>query len=401
VTAPATDWFSIPLARTPQYDLASDIEKQGGYVSPHVRRVEVVGASVRYQVAGVTEEEMPEVHAKMSRYLDLMVLRFRQLPRKVIHARTAQRRPLEPDAFARLQALGWARHVGPGRVALAGPALNALRALDEDARHVATEHFGAREEVYPTLIPTEILGRCGYLGSFPQYVSLVTHLPEDLDAIERFREGHADKTDLCVPDASVFVTPKACLSPALCYHCYMSLERSRLSADTHVVTTVGKCFRYESIAMAGLERLWDFTMREVVFVGTEGDVQAHRQRGMDQVQAQLERWDLAGHIETANDPFFSATYASKSYAQLRNELKFELRLPVGEGAAGPRSIACASFNLHDNFFGRTFSIEARDGRPAFTGCIGWGLERWVLALFAQHGFDAGDWPAEVRSSVWG
>jgi hypothetical protein len=139
-------------------------------------------------------------------------------------------------------------------------------------------------------------------------------------------------------------------------------------------------------------------MREIVFVGTEDEVLRRRARAIDLVAGQLEKWDLAGRIETANDPFFAAAYASKSYAQLRGELKFELRLALRQGEGG--DVACASFNLHDNFFGRTFAVETRDGQPAFTGCVGWGLERWVLALFTQHGFERANWPAALRDAVW-
>ena len=37
-----------------------------------------------------------------------------------------------------------------------------------------------------------------------------------------------------------------------------------------------------------------------------------------------------------------------------------------------------------------------DGRFAHSACIGFGLERIALALFAAHGFDPASWPAAVR-----
>jgi len=390
---------AIDLPTEPDPDLAADLEKQGGYVSPHVRRVQIVGRTVRYEAdAGAPAD----VHEKMRRYLHAMSARHRKLPRRVLLERArSSARPLERDAFAGLVDRGWARPAGSGRVALSGPALRALRAVDEDARRRAVTVYGAREEAYPTLIATHALARCGYLSSFPQSLSVVTHLVEDFDVIEDFRRAHEVDPALRTLEPGTFVAPPCCLSPAVCYHCYLGLEGQRLTEGPAVVTAAGKCFRYESINMVGLDRLWDFTMREIVFVGTEDDVLTHRARGLELAAAQLEAWDLAGHVETANDPFFSAAYAGKSYAQLRGELKYELRLDVAaQGDAAPRTLACASFNLHDNFFGRTFSIEASDGAPAFTGCIGWGLERWVLALFAQHGFEPADWPPALRDAVW-
>jgi seryl-tRNA synthetase len=230
---------------------------------------------------------------------------------------------------------------------------------------------------------------------------MVAHLVEDYERIEEFRRANAESPELAIPDVRALPTPEACLVPAVCYHCYQSLEGAVLGAGGHVATAAGKCFRYESSNIRGLDRLWDFTMREVIFVGTESFVTERRKQAIDAVTEQLDRWDLEGSIETANDPFFPTTYATKTYWQVRSDLKFELRLPVepAEGGA-PRTLACGSFNLHESFFGKTFRITADGGGEAFTGCVGWGLERWVLACFTQHGFEPDGWPTHLRAKVF-
>ena len=115
--------FSIELPTEPDGDLAADLEKQGGYVSPHVRRVEIVGRMVRYELgADVPADVQEDVHAKIGRYLHAMIARHRKIPRKVIHERArTSRRPLETHVFEQLVARRWARAVGPGQIALAGP----------------------------------------------------------------------------------------------------------------------------------------------------------------------------------------------------------------------------------------------------------------------------------------
>jgi hypothetical protein len=115
---------------------------------------------------------------------------------------------------------------------------------------------------------------------------------------------------------------------------------------------------------------------------------------------QLERWDLEGTLETANDPFFAAGRAERAFWQRNGERKLELRLPVGVSATGPRKIACASFNRHERFFGAAFGVSTRSGEPAATACVGWGQERWMLACFAQHGFDPGGWPAWLAARAF-
>src|SRR5205823_10738514 len=141
--------------------------------------------------------------------------------------------------------------------------------------------------------------------------------------IEEFRQANAATPHLTIPRASAIPTPEACLTPAVCYHCYQSLEGKTLGADGHVVTSVGKCFRYESKNITGLDRLWDFTMREVIFVDTESAVVARREKAIEAAKAQVEAWDLECTIESASDPFFATMFASKTFWQLRGDLKYE------------------------------------------------------------------------------
>jgi hypothetical protein len=75
-------------------------------------------------------------------------------------------------------------------------------------------------------------------------------------------------------------------------------------------------------------------------------------------------------------------------------LKYELRLRV---APDGRSVAAASFNNHEQHFGRAFSIMLPSGEFAHSGCIAFGWERWVIAFVNQHGPDEESWPDVVRS----
>ena len=393
---------TVDLGRVIDADLAADIEKQAVYVSPHLHglRVREDGAAVTFTVDD--DAGLDDAREKVERFIVDMVQKFRKLSRKVLASNTRKSgHPLERGVYDELKRRRWVLELGRGQVGLAGPALRLARTLDEECRALGVDRFGASEESYPALIPASVLGRCGYFASFPQAVSMVAHLIEDYDLIEQFRRANAESPDLNVPDPAAFPTPEACLVPAVCYHCYQALEGRDVGAAGYVATSCGKCFRYESSNIQGLDRLWDFTMREVIFVGTEAFVVERRQKAIDAVTEQLARWDLDGTIETANDPFFPTTYGVKTYWQVRSDLKFELRLAVEPSALGQaRSLACGSFNLHESFFGKTFHITAADGQPAFTGCVGWGLERWVLACFTQHGFEGDRWPAALRERVF-
>jgi seryl-tRNA synthetase len=394
--------FAFDLAEDVTPDLAADIEKQGAFVSPQIHRVAVRdGKHVSYEIEAAADSE--RAREKVVRFVESMAGRFRKLPRKVETARSrAGGGPKSSNTYQGLIERGWVVPQGRGRVALRGPALRLLRAIDAECARAANDIYGADEALYPALVSARTLARCGYFSSFPQNVSIVTHLVEDFDTIEEFRRSHEGRTELAIERADLLKAPEACLTPALCYHAYESLEGAQLASGPAILTTAGRCFRYESTNMNGMERLWDFTMREIIFVGTEEQVSGRRRRGFALMAEQLEKWDLEGSIESANDPFFSSAYATKTYWQVRSDLKYELRLAIDPSPAGePRTVAAGSLNLHEDFFGKTFSIVASNGAPAFTGCLAWGLERFVLACFAQHGFDPSGWPASRRDEVFG
>lgn len=391
---------SLPVSASIDGDLAEEIAKQSAWISPRVHDVRVSpdGAAVLYRVDGGADAGSERT--RVERFVADMVRRHRPLPRKLVMRRGTAGRPIVTDAYQELCKRGWIVELGRGRVSLRGPALALVSALDEDCARIGRS-LDASEERHPALVPATVLARCGYFGSFPHAVSLVTHLSEDYDAIERFREANAGAGDLVQPPGDALAPFAACLLPALCYAVYAAREGSALTEPTLTVTTAGHCYRYESRNLAGIERLWEFGMREVVFLGDAEHVARTRVRLLEATMEQLERWDLDGTIESANDPFFPAARAERAWWQRSGDRKLELRLPIGLGADGaPRAIACASFNLHERFFGSAFRITSTDGEAVASGCAGWGMERWMLACFAQHGFDPEGWPTWLAERVF-
>lgn len=390
--------LEIALPRSIDPELATQIEDQGVYAAAEVRRLRVSAGGDRAVVECDDGRPEAELRAVLEAYLEDFVHRYRRVAGRVRaqHRRDGDR-PLEREVFARLVERGWVLSLGPGQVGLAGLAGDLSRALDGVWRRLGLERFGAAEHTYPTLIPTEILRRCEYFSSFPHLVSLVSHFVGDYDQLERIRRANVGSDDLVVPDPEAIAAPAACVTPATCYHCYQALEGRAVRAPGQAFTAVGRCARWESSNMTGLDRLWEFTMREIVFVGAEDWVRARREDAITAVSELLVAWDLECSIESANDPFFAPMYATKSFWQAQSDLKYEMRLTVEPDGDRARTISAGSFNLHEGFFGKTFDISLDDGAPVFTGCTAFGLERWVLAIFTQHGLDPERWPGSLRA----
>jgi seryl-tRNA synthetase len=129
-------------------------------------------------------------------------------------------------------------------------------------------------------------------------------------------------------------------------------------------------------------------MREIVCVGSPDEVETFRQRGLGRALTLAQKLGIAARVATATDPFFAPTGRGRLVLQRIKGLKHELLLPLGDG----RTVAAASFNNHERFFGDAFDITLHDGTRAASACVAFGVERWVLAYLVAHGVDARNWP---------
>ncbi len=330
------------------------------------------------------------VMEKVRQLVESLVKGWRPVDKEILWSHRVAA-PHRAAPWDELVARGLVQSEGAGQIALAGDAVRLLEALDRRFVAMANDCFGAEAHRYPTMLSMEAMDRCHYFASFPQHVTFAPHLREDVDSLRAVSAAPQH-------DEHAFLEhlrpPRHVLSPAICFHTYLGLADRQLDGP-RTVTAVGRCFRYESSNFTTLERVWDFTLREIIFVGPKGWVEERRERALAETQRLVEELGLDGWIETASDPFFVNNFVAKRFFQLMTRTKYELQLGL---PADGRSLAAASFNLHQDFFGKSFGI-AIDGGFAATGCVGFGLERWVWALFCQLGPAIAAWPATVQRAL--
>jgi seryl-tRNA synthetase len=381
--------LSVELAGRAHEMAQEEIQKQVAYLSPEIR-------NVRFDALGtVLECDVPDAQAErlaqdVRVLADRMQRSLRRLERKVVFRSAAADR-----ATCRGSGVPDGLHVlGRGQVALTGLPLALFTYFDRIFTELG-EPWRAQPVRTPTLIPTQVLARCDYFRSFPQNVTFAGHLREDLEVIDGFRARHSEREDLDDRALGDMATPEACLSPAVCYHIYHLHQNRVIPAAGTAHGVCGSCFRYESANISDLRRLWDFTMREIVFMGTRDDVLQRRTAAIQHVAELLDSHELAGEIRTASDPFFIAPdAAAKTYFQLSSETKYEISLQL----PGAERVAAGSLNYHSDFFGRAFGITVEGSGPMHSVCIAFGLERFVHSLLAQHGDDPQHWPAVMRGA---
>ena len=285
------------------------------------------------------------------------------------------------DVVEELRRRGEVWEERPGLTGLRGPPLALLGRIERLLAGLARE-ASCPEWRLPPGLTLRTLARARYFESFPQWLTAAGHLSDDPDVLESL----ARSGDPARAAAGSVGAAECALSPALCYHTYARLAGS--TVDAVRMSAHGTCWRHEGDRTAPLERGWAFTMHELVLVGRPDEVDAFRRAGMDVARALARSLGLEHEIVEATDPFFAPTARGRALLQRIKSLKHELLLPLGEG----RTVAAASFNDHERFFGDAFAIRLRDGTPAASGCVAFGVERWLLAFLVAHGPDVARWP---------
>ena len=270
----------------------------------------------------------------------------------------------------------------PGHVGLRGDALTLYRRIEARIASLALAET-VDEWSVPSIISLETLERAAYFSSFPQWLTVASHLSGEADALERIARSPNPATE--VPSA--LERPTAALPPAVCYHIYEELA-DRMLDGPRLIGAQGMCWRHEGERLQPLERGWAFTMRELVCVSSSAKVERFRRDLMERALRLAGELALDARLEVASDPFFAPTASGRAMLQTFKSLKHEILLPIG----GEREIAAASFNHHETFFGESFDIRMASGEPAASGCAAFGIERWFLAFLVTHGPDAKSWP---------
>ena len=380
--------------------LAADCLSEAAYwlyfASPNIARFYIDPVERRrVHVWSLAEDEESEIDRKVR----MTLARFAQstnvidaVPRRVgIESSGEDVKGADPAGAADA---GLVRRLGLADTEI-GELMTALaRGFDDEFRRLGTS-MGACEREYSTLLPIEFFEKCHYFDAFPQNIMYPTMMQTDVDAAEKFSDYTVNHRGRPPRDYSGFQERTHVLAPAACFHVYMANEEKTLEGNT-LVTTRGTCYRYEGRNASTLERLWDFQMREIVYLGSRQFVRDCRDETQERVLRLVEQWGLSGVVEAGHDPFFLR--GERPECELDPDAKFELRLDLPYRDADS---ACASFNISGTFFGSTSNIMSSDGGTAWTGCTAFGLERWAWAAVMQHGTNPARWPHGLRAVLEG
>lgn len=212
----------------------------------------------------------------------------------------------------------------------------------------------------PGMISENSLKKCGYIDSFPQQLSVLAHVKNT--EIEKVLSS-GEILDQNIQIEKMYMSPSACL------HFYPLLENQIINEK--IMTTLTQVYRYEDGKFNSKSRLWEFNVREIVFVGNSHYVSQMLDMMVQKALRFAQELDSKAYIKEANDLFYpSRRNELKGLIQKKNKLKRELIMHIGK-----KEVAVASFNSHSNHFSKPFKFDG-DGSTV-SGCVGFGMERWI------------------------
>jgi seryl-tRNA synthetase len=392
--------FVLSLPREVDHEIAGDIEKESVFVSPYIERIYVNADGLTARIVTRPGADLVETKEKAARFLEVMVRQVSGFEIKVfVDTKRKDQGPYYVGVNDELVKRGWMHDYGKGQVAYSGPVLKLAKLINDKSGELYKAAFNAKDSHFPAMIDADTLHKCGYFDSHPNAVTFVGNVIEDFDAIEEFRRANSCSEGALMPAQDHIHIDGMCLNPAACFPCYPTLTGQKFE-EGQCYTWLGRVFRYESRNINGLDRLYEFNVRELVFVGNEDYVRDCRAKALPIVEELASFMDIDCQVQTATDPFFATVSAAKKFWQAAQEVKNEIKIPALGNDGSQKMLACGSINLHGNFFGKRFGFTCENGEPAQTGCVGLGIERWVLAAFTQHGFDEKRWPEAVRNVIF-
>lgn len=284
---------------------------------------------------------------------------------------------------------GVINNFGNGLISFNGVAIKLYRFFDNAFRNIALE-VGGIEKMYPVLLPVEAYQTTGYLRNSPQYSMFCCCPEENIRTLEE-----VDKRVKGSDIQAILKEPNLALSPSACFHTYFEYKNKRLESEK-TFTFVQNVFRNEGrLNFNELGRLRDYHVREIVLFGSNEYVLKKREQIIKKTGDLMMELELSGNICTATDPFVMPKMQKYKKIQLLDSSKYELRVNYSEN----KDISVASFNIHGSAFTQPFNIKIEDIIFPETGCVGFGIERWVLAFLSQYGLDAENWPNKVKTNL--
>jgi len=168
--------------------------------------------------------------------------------------------------------------------------------------------------------------------------------------------------------------------PAACLPIYEFVGNKGID-DVPTIFSIRNKVRRTEKTYDSIFTLSEFQQREFVIFGTKDHVEEFITRGCEKLKSLVQKINISASLDISNDIFYQDNNPAKALFQIASKSKIELRVRI---KTVPTPIALSSCNNHRTHFSKKFTIQ-KNKKLLHTGCIAFGLDRWVLASLMLWG----------------
>ncbi|MEM3980577.1 MAG: aminoacyl--tRNA ligase-related protein, partial [Ignisphaera sp.] len=285
--------------------------------------------------------------------------------------------------------------------------LNALRKLFLDE---VVKPLDFEEAIFPKMYPLEVGLKTGHLKGVINSM-LFASLPKSFNIAE-FEPliDYMYVMDSVSPEElqKYLESPSYFLCFAQCEPFYWFFE-SEILDDTMLPVKwydmSGPSFRWESGGIHGIERVVEFHRIEVVWLGKPEQVIDIRNKLMERYEYFLDEvLDLEWRFAWVTPWFYEQSGIVEEKLEVDINIPGTIDIEAWVPYKGDRNdnkawLEIGNISIHGTKFTASFKIKHNKDEELWTGCSGFGSERWLVALLAQKGFDPLNWPKKFFDYV--
>ncbi len=336
---------------------------------------------------------------------------------KVEHWRLIKRsKEKEPKFFEDpneiIEKIGWIKRFAPGQWLYTPPITHLIRRFEQLFINIVLKPLGFVEVIFPKIVPLRIGVKTGHLKGTPHQMMFASQplsyniedFDEWIDLVSVTEEAPPEELKRFLKDPSYFLCFAQC-EPFYWFFEGEIIDREKLPMRWYDKS--GPSFRWESGGLRGLERLVEFHRIEITWIGEPDQVIEIRNQLLERYEYFMDKvLDLEWRWAWVT-PFYlvHAGEIEEEEAEIDinrpGTIDFEAWLPY----KGPKEdhhtwLEIGNISIHGAKYAEPFRIkhQLRD-KIIWTGCSGFGVERWFIAFLAQKGFDPDNWPKIVRERI--
>jgi len=316
----------------------------------------------------------------------------------------------DKDPSEEMRKRGWIFQISKGKWFYFPQAALMLNVMKTIAVEDFVKFAGFREVIESNIKPLEIWLKTGHIYGMPNEIYYVANpKTRDESAWEHFKDVVKITKNIPKEELKDLVDINYGITYAQCPMIYHALNNKTIAEDNLPLKIFEKTVnsaRYESGGTHGIERVDEFHRIECVFIGTPETLLELKENIIERYKfifneiLDLE-WRMADVVPFYMQHAGEAGDAKRDIAVAKlwkGTVDFEAYLPYRGSREENQWLEFQNLSIVGDKYTSAFNIKTQRGE-LWSGCTGIGLERWLVAFLAQHGFNYDDWPEKFKTYI--